>query len=118
MPSYTKEQQTQGYVPGPKKKQPIPKVSKKSQSKEREYQKLRRAFLEKNPVCQFEGCKKWAQDVHHSCGRVGDNLTDVTYFLGLCRTHHQWVEMHPKEAKLLGYSVSRLAENDDREIYE
>lgn len=118
MKPYSKEQSTQGYVPGPKKKQPIPKVSKKRQSKEREYQKLRRAFLEKNPVCQVKECRRFANDVHHKKARIGDLLTDVSHFMAVCRLCHQKIELNPKWAIENGYSVSRLAENDDREIYE
>jgi hypothetical protein len=41
-------------------------------------------------------------------GRIGNLLTDPKYFLAVCRQCHNWIEEHPKEAKELGYSVSRI----------
>jgi hypothetical protein len=41
-------------------------------------------------------------------GRIGNLLTDETKFLAVCRACHDWIETHPKEAKELGYSISRI----------
>lgn len=83
--------------------------SRKRANQEREYSKLRRKFLIENPVCQVEGCGCEATDVHHRGGRIGKRLTDVSLFMAVCRSHHNYIELHPQEAKAKGFSISRLA---------
>jgi len=83
--------------------------SVKRQRQEREYARLRKWYLEENPICEVKGCKNWATEVHHKKGRVGSLLTDATYFLAVCQPHHNYIESHPAEAKEHGYSLSRLA---------
>lgn len=62
-------------------------------------------------------------DIHHKMGRTGfadkwarDNdislLIDARFFLAVSRRDHQWIELHPNEAKKLGYSYSRLAKHE------
>jgi hypothetical protein len=41
-------------------------------------------------------------------GRVGELYLDETHWLALCRACHFYVEMHPKEAKEMGFSINRL----------
>jgi len=53
-------------------------------------------------------CTGHATDVHHKAGRVGDLLLDVTYWLAACRACHDWIERHPKEAKVIGFSLTRI----------
>lgn len=94
-----------------KKQYKIPSRSPKRAKQEREYGKLRKKFLEQNPICQMKLpniCTHQATDVHHTAGRIGDLLTDVRYWKGGCRACHTWVELHPKEAKEMGLSINRL----------
>lgn len=83
--------------------------SVKRAKQERLYSKIRKAFLEENPVCHVECCESDSIEVHHMKGRIGALLTDVTYFLAVCRAHHNLIESHPAEAKKRGYSLSRLS---------
>jgi hypothetical protein len=62
-------------------------------------------------------------DIHHMKGRRGyaskekrmNNITlmiDVDYFLAASREGHMWIEANPEKAKELGYSHSRLSNED------
>lgn len=89
----------------------IRKVSKKQSIKIREYKKVRDAYFEKHPNCEFPNCGSTDITLHHMKGRIGNDLTDDRYFKSLCLKHHNWVEENPKEAKELGLSVDRLTKN-------
>jgi uncharacterized protein YifE (UPF0438 family) len=78
------------------------------ESREKVYLKVRKKFLEKNPVCDFEGCWKKSTEVHHKKGRIGKLLTDDKHFMAVCPAHHRWIEKNPHSAKEKGYSESRL----------
>lgn len=73
------------------------------------YSFKRRMFLAANPLCQakLSNCTKIASEIHHKKGRGIYFLDDTTY-LGVCRSCHNWIEMHPREAKELNLSQSRL----------
>ena len=91
-------------------RKPIAHRSPKRAKQEREYSKVRRTFLLSSPVCTAQLpniCTHHSTDVHHKKGRIGELLTDVTFFLSVCRQCHDWIEMHPIEAKELGFSISR-----------
>lgn len=94
----------------PKKKKPINKVSTKQKEALKEYNKVRKEFLNKNPICaaRFLGCQIGATDVHHGKGKIGSLLTDTAHFVSLCRSCHRIVEERPEMAKELGLSKSRL----------
>ena len=79
-----------------------------------EYSKLRLAFLYANSMCQahLPNCGVQATDVHHSKGRGKYYLATNTW-VALCRSCHQWLELHPKEAKALGFSQDRLVNNEE-----
>lgn len=90
----------------------IRKLSKKREAQNREYLKLRNAFLLENPICQAKinrHCTNEATQVHHKKGRTGLLLTDTSNFLSVCYQCHQFIELSPKLAKELGFSKSRLA---------
>lgn len=95
--------------PKPRRK-PIRRYSKKRQKENRTYSTLRKQFLEANPECEarLKMCIREATDIHHMCGRVGDNLLDTETWLPVCRPCHLWIESHPEQAKQLGLSESRL----------
>mgnify|MGYP003124788755 FL=1 len=72
------------------------------------YTQVRRVFMEKHPMCEarLPGCNTHSTDVHHKKGR-GKHLLDTTTWLSVCRTCHNWIEEHPKDAIQLGYSEPR-----------
>jgi len=39
---------------------------------------------------------------------VGNLLLDITHWLAVCRACHNWIENSPREAKEMGFSVTRL----------
>jgi len=84
----------------------IRKLSKKRAKQNREYRKIEILYLIDNPFCAR--CNHPSTQVHHMKGRIGTLLTETRYFLAVCMLCHQWIELHPKEAKELGYSLSRL----------
>jgi hypothetical protein len=104
----SKESQLFSWKSGPKPKKPIPKVSPKRKATMKEYKKVRVEYLSAHPICQVDGCKRFATDVHHRKGRLGHLLCDVTHFLAVCRPCHQHIEIAPSWATENGYSESRL----------
>ena len=75
-------------------------MSKKRQREARTYSLLRAAFLQAHPVCQMR-CSKPSKDVHHTQGRLGGNYLNVETWLAVCRSCHDWIHSHPKEARAL-----------------
>lgn len=93
----------------PIKRTLINRVSKKRAGEELVYQKKRKVFLEKHPVCEWpDKCKKKSVDIHHKAGRIGALLTDENNMIALCREHHVVAELNPKMAKEKLVSKSRL----------
>lgn len=90
-------------------KKPIKKFSANKLEALKKYRKLRDKYFEEHPVCEFPGCNSKEITLHHSRGRTGSFLTDVTFFKSLCLDHHRYVEEHPKEAQRMGLSQSRLS---------
>lgn len=96
--------------PSAKAYKPIAPRSAKRAKQEREYLKLRTEFLNEHSLCQAKLpgiCTVHSTDVHHMKGRIGSLLTDVDNFLSVCRSCHNWIELHPIEAKELGFSKNR-----------
>ena len=81
--------------------------SVKRLKQERQYAKIRKAFLFCHVKCRVAGCDSPAVEIHHMKGRTGDLLTDERFFLPVCRAHHNYIESHPAEAKEHGYSLIR-----------
>lgn len=89
----------------------IPSRSPKRAKEEQEYSRRRKEFLSQHPMCQAHipgVCTGQATDVHHKAGRVGDLLLNILYWLAACRACHTYIELHPKEAKEMGFSLTRL----------
>jgi hypothetical protein len=94
-----------------KKAYKIKKASKKLASNQRIYEVLRRDYLMDHEECECgrPECKKGPSvEIHHAAGKIGALLTEVSNFRAVSRECHDWAEAHPKEAKLIGLSVSRL----------
>ena len=81
--------------------------SKKRSKQEGRYSYLRKEYLRQNDRC--ECCNLMATEIHHKKGRVGKLLTDVEFFMSVCRACHETIELHPDWAKEKGYSISRLS---------
>jgi len=92
----------------------IPPVSTKRKVEMDEYSKKRELFLIANPICQAKlvGCTGKATDVHHTAGRTGDNYLKISTWLAACRSCHSWIELNPTEAKEMGFSQSRLKQEE------
>lgn len=107
-----------------KLKQQLPKakpkaVSDKMKGRMEIYKEVAKWFKRQHPECQIranENCTGKTEDVHHSAGRIGDNLLDVAKFKSTCRNCHIYIENHPEEAMQRGWSESRLAVNQERTV--
>jgi hypothetical protein len=87
----------------------IPKVSKKRQVEQLQYQVLRTEFLSKpeNKICPITNLP--TNDIHHKKGRVGTLFLNTEFWIALSREGHKFVEENPKWAKENGYSLNRLS---------
>lgn len=94
----------------PQKKKKVPKriapVSEKQKERLSEYRKVRDKYLRDNPKCKC--CGGSPVELHHGAGRQGNLLTDVRYFVALCRSCHLIAEGSPEWAKESGFSFTRL----------
>ena len=83
--------------------------SKKMQKLDTKYNQLRRVFLTDHPMCQaaLHRCTHKSTDIHHKKGR-GKYHNDITTWLSVCRTCHNWIESNPIEAEELGHSINRI----------
>lgn len=97
-------------TPIKKSQNPIKKRSDKRAAQEKEYTKVRKAYLKANPLCgaKLNDCALQANQVHHKRGRIGELLTDTKYFLACCDNCHKLIEKLPAMAKEKGLSVLRL----------
>lgn len=92
-----KEQAAKDAIARQRAKQPIKKqkqikpLSKKKQQDMRTYQVRRKHHLEKHPNCQLklDVCIGKASEIHHSKGRIGNNLTNSNTFVSACRPCHK-----------------------------
>lgn len=93
-------------------KTPIRKVGEKLYKRLGDYKERRRLFLLKHPRCAVFPVLK-ATEIHHKAGRVGDLLNDERYWLPVSRKGHVEIELNPKWAKDMGFSISRTAKAND-----
>jgi len=100
-----------GTKPEKKKPEPIAKRSKKRAKEERDYEKVKKAYLEVFPICEVHNCGQSSFDIHHKKGRIGKLLIDINHFMAVCRKCHDYIELHPEWAKIQGYSENRLSNN-------
>lgn len=96
----------------PTKKKPIPKFSNKKLEELKEYRVVRDEYMMNNPVCEFHGCNKEATDIHHKLHiRYGKALTDVDWFMAVCRYHHNFIHENPLQSVKNGYLASAKEKN-------
>lgn len=88
----------------------IPKVSSSRKEQNKEYEKKKKEFLKNHKTCQIgmDGCTKQATCVHHTQGRLGENLTDVTTWKASCAYCNMIVEVKDIEAREAGHKKSKL----------
>ena len=93
-----------------KARTPIRRVSVKHAKELREYAKLRKEFMELNDLCYAThilrrcghyDCQRWASDLHHVQGR-GKNLLRTETWIAVCRSCHQFIHDHPRQAREVG----------------
>jgi transcriptional regulator of acetoin/glycerol metabolism len=99
--------------PKPKAKpkaKPRKRVNAQSEKRKiinREYMKLRKVFLKRNPFCvvaeKMLGRKIATRDIHHVRGRAGNLLIASNYWLAVSREGHDWIENHKPEARAQGW---------------
>lgn len=87
-----------------KKKKRIKPISDSMADKLTVYRLLRNKYMNEHEVCEFKGCQRSSNDLHHIRGR-GPYLSDIRYFMAICRHHHQWVDVNTIEARELGYLI-------------
>jgi hypothetical protein len=90
----------------PLQRKPINKKSKKTQAIDQAYTKLRKPFMEANPMCQasLHCCSGSSTDVHHKYSgkdRSKYHLV-VSTWLSVCRPCHNYIHDNPKESRELG----------------
>ena len=69
------------------------------------YTLLRKAYLGNHPICEWQGCKNKADQIHHKNHRHKDRLNDVTHWMAICFWHHRDAHDHPAIARELGYLI-------------
>ena len=101
---------------------PSKKRSAKKRAEDREWRDASRERSELFPIwirsrCEWPGCEAAWTDAHHALKRRFFNLVWpwARKFICrlLCRKHHQYVEEHPAEARMLEMSMT-LAEARER----
>jgi len=92
-----------------KKQKAIPVFSEKHKKLLAEYRIVRDQYMRGHTLCdaRLYGCSNYATDLHHKCGRTGKLLTDVRYFMAVCRSCHNAIEREPEMAKEKGFSLTR-----------
>lgn len=105
---------SQEVIKTPSSKRPIKPKSDKKDVLDVLYSKMRKEFLNepKNSTCRAKlpGCMGQFKEnltVHHTKGR-GLYYLDKSTWIPLCLSCHEWVETHPKEAREINLSQSKL----------
>jgi hypothetical protein len=88
-------------------KKPIKAISSKQVKLLAEYRKVRDPYMRNHPKCEVDGCQNKSTELHHKKGR-GEFLSDVRYFMAVCRGCHKKITENPTWAYENGYSVRRL----------
>lgn len=78
-------------------------MSKKKDKLDREYNQLRKTFLDEHPLCQANipgKCTHKATDVHHLYSGADRTIhyLDVHTWQSVCRACHDWIHTNPEAA--------------------
>lgn len=97
-----------------KQRKPIRRVSNKRAKENREYAKVKAAWLPLHPTCEIGPklaraginvrCRKVTTHPHHIRGRIGTMLCDTRYWLASCagECHPHFIHNYPHTARRLG----------------
>jgi ribosomal protein L40E len=72
--------------------------------------KIRVKYLNDHKICQVCSAKN-STEIHHTAGRRGEALTEVSNFLAVCRECHVKIEMNREWAYEKGYLKLRSKTN-------
>jgi len=89
------------------KQKPIKPISDKQSERLKEYRKVRDEYMSNHPCCEFQYCQNKSEDLHHMKSREY-HLCDVSVFMAVCRTHHNWIHDNDSLARELGYLKSSI----------
>lgn len=80
-------------------------VKRKAQQGER--RAVRRAVLERDPICRYPECTAESTDAHeiHRGSMRAMTYLDIEQIKGLCRQHHDYVTGNPQAAHDLGLAL-------------
>ena len=62
-------------------------------------------IFERDRLCVVHGGHAPTEEHHRVHGNRADNRASNK--LGVCRTAHGWIEAHPRDARTMGWTVSR-----------
>lgn len=82
-----------------KKKAPrkrISPISDKLKDELKSYRIVRDRYMYEHPNCEI--CMNPSQDLHHKKGR-GKHLSDIKYFMAVCRICHIFIHENPKKSR-------------------
>lgn len=82
---------------------PLNKKSDKRTQQEEKYKIIRQVYLLNHPLCAR--CGDPSTEVHHTNGRNDDRLNDKEFFMSSCRSCHEWIHDHPKQARKEGWLI-------------
>ena len=86
-----------------KPKKRIRPIAPKREEQYKIYRPRRDKYMKEHPVCEWEGCNKLSNDLHHKNGKTNEMLYNVFYFMAICRSHHTSIDLDPINARSLGY---------------
>lgn len=96
---------------GKAKKKSIAPISESQKKRLAEYRIVRDKYMKEHETCQAKVpnvCTGYSLDLHHMGGKIGNMLTNVQYFLAVCRCCHNWIGDNHSSAMNLGLVVERL----------
>ena len=88
-----------------KKRKAINQVSEKKSKEVSKYSKLKEEFIKGKECPVYPHLP--VVDIHHMAGKVGDLFLDTRYWLAVSRKGHIKIELNPKWAREMGYSLQR-----------
>lgn len=98
------------------KRTALKRQSSKQSARLRKYSIIRKEHLEAHPycvACYDCGDIRFATEIQHARGRLGDLLFDRRYFKSMCQYHGQKCHKNVKWAQGMGYNLDRLGNLDN-----
>jgi len=96
---------------GKKPPKPIPQQSKKRVREQRKYVKIVAAAAAKDNECEVKikgVCTFFMSGMHHVIKRSPDNFIKRENLLRCCTPCNGWIEQNSKQAKELGFVISKF----------